>query len=136
MPQACRRCRALSRARPRHDLDEVVRALSVRRLAISPRTGVLLGVLVALVAGYLTSSAYVPSGTGLTGIGIVTLPFAAVGLVVASRRPRNSIGWILLGLANAFLLVAVSMALGAIFGMVSGKMGAALTAKAPVHARV
>jgi uncharacterized protein DUF1097 len=39
-------------------------------------------------------------------------------------------------LANAFLLVAVSMALGAIFGMVSGKVGAALTARAPVHARV
>jgi hypothetical protein len=38
-------------------------------------------------------------------------------------------------LANAFLLVAVSMALGAIFGMVSGKMGVALTARAPVHAR-
>ena len=39
-------------------------------------------------------------------------------------------------LANAFLLVVVSMALGAIFGMASGKVGAALTAKAPVHARV
>ena len=37
--------------------------------------------------------------------------------------------------ANAFLIVAVSMALGAIFGMVSGKVGAALTAKAPVPAR-
>ena len=39
-------------------------------------------------------------------------------------------------MANAFLLIVVSMALGAVFGMVSGKMGAALTAKAPVHARV
>ncbi|HEY3045488.1 MAG TPA: DUF1097 domain-containing protein [Vicinamibacterales bacterium] len=38
-------------------------------------------------------------------------------------------------LANAFVLVAASMALGAVFGMVSGKMGAALTAKAPVQAR-
>ena len=41
------------------------------------------------------------------------------------------------GRGNAFLLVVVSMALGAAFGMVSGKVGAALTAKAPaVPARV
>jgi hypothetical protein len=39
-------------------------------------------------------------------------------------------------LANAFPLVAASMALGAVFGMASGKMGAALTAKAPAVARV
>ena len=39
------------------------------------------------------------------------------------------------GMANAFILVVVSMALGAVFGMVSGKVGAALTAKAPVAAR-
>ena len=38
-------------------------------------------------------------------------------------------------MANALVIVAVSMALGAIFGMVSGKAGAALTTKAPVHAR-
>jgi hypothetical protein len=38
-------------------------------------------------------------------------------------------------LANAFLLVAISMALGAVFGMASGKVAAALTAKAPVRAR-
>jgi hypothetical protein len=38
-------------------------------------------------------------------------------------------------MANAFILVACSMVLGAVFGMVSGKVGAALTAKAPVHAR-
>jgi hypothetical protein len=37
--------------------------------------------------------------------------------------------------ANAFPLVVVSMALGAVFGMVSAKMGAALTAKAPAVAR-
>jgi hypothetical protein len=34
-------------------------------------------------------------------------------------------------LANAFLIVAVSMILGALFGFVSGKMAGALTAKAP-----
>jgi uncharacterized protein DUF1097 len=39
-------------------------------------------------------------------------------------------------LANAFLLVAISMALGAVFGMASGKVAATLTAKAPVPARV
>jgi hypothetical protein len=40
-------------------------------------------------------------------------------------------------LANAFPLVVVSMALGAVFGMVSGKVAASLTArKAPAVARV
>jgi hypothetical protein len=39
-------------------------------------------------------------------------------------------------MANAFLLVVISMALGALFGMASGKVAAALTAKAPVPARV
>jgi hypothetical protein len=39
-------------------------------------------------------------------------------------------------MANAFLLVVVSMALGAVFGMASGKVAAALTAKAPMPARV
>jgi hypothetical protein len=34
-------------------------------------------------------------------------------------------------MANAFLIVAVSMILGALFGFVSGKMAGALTAKAP-----
>jgi len=39
-------------------------------------------------------------------------------------------------MANAFVLVVVSMALGAAFGMASAKVAAALTAKSPAVARV
>jgi hypothetical protein len=66
---------------------------------ISPVTLAILGAFLALVAANLILSHKIPSGTGLKGIGIVTLPFFAVGLVVARRRPRNPIGWILLALA-------------------------------------
>jgi hypothetical protein len=38
-------------------------------------------------------------------------------------------------MANAFLLVVVSMALGAVFGMASGKLAGVLTAKSPAVAR-
>jgi hypothetical protein len=38
-------------------------------------------------------------------------------------------------MANAFVLVVVSMALGAVFGMASAKVGAGLTAKSPAVAR-
>lgn len=38
-------------------------------------------------------------------------------------------------MANAFVLVVVSMALGAVFGMASAKVGAALTSKSPAVAR-
>jgi ABC-type dipeptide/oligopeptide/nickel transport system permease subunit len=34
-------------------------------------------------------------------------------------------------LANAFILVAVSMIIGALFGLISGKMAGTLTSKAP-----
>ncbi len=48
--------------------------------------------------------AMIPPNAGLSGFGIITLPFAAVGVLVADRRPRNSIGWILLGLTFAVLV--------------------------------
>lgn len=71
---------------------------------ISPVTLGIVGLLVALVVGNLATSPQIPQGTGLKGVGIITLPFAAVGLVVARRRPRNSIGWILLAFAFAVLV--------------------------------
>jgi len=73
----------------------------VRR--ISPVTLGILGLLVALVAANLVLSARIPSGTGLKGVGIITLPFFAVGLLVARRRPGNSIGWLLLAFALVVL---------------------------------
>ncbi len=59
---------------------------------------------IGLVVLNLVLSNDIPSGTGLKGIGVITLPFFAVGLVVARRRPRNSIGWILLAFTFAFLV--------------------------------
>jgi len=73
----------------------------VRR--ISPVTLAIAGAFVALVAANLVLSHDIPSGTGLKGIGIITLPFFAVGLLIARRRPENPIGWILLTFAFAVL---------------------------------
>jgi hypothetical protein len=82
----------------------------MRRLRrISPVTWGVVGLLLALAACNVFTSTEIPSGTGLKGVGIITLPFAAVGLVVARRRPRNSIGWILLALAFS-VLVSVNAA--------------------------
>jgi hypothetical protein len=74
----------------------------VRR--ISPVTLAIVGAFVALVVANLVLSHDIPSGTGLKGVGILTLPFFAVGLLVARRRPRNSIGWILLAFAFTVLM--------------------------------
>jgi hypothetical protein len=76
----------------------------VRR--ISPVTLASVGTLVALLVANLALSHAIPSGTGLKGVGIITLPFFAVGLLVARRRPGNSIGWLLLAFA---LVVLVSI---------------------------
>jgi hypothetical protein len=81
----------------------------VRLPRISPVTLGIVGLLVALAACYLASSTQIPSGTGLKGVGIITLPFAAVGLLIVRRRPRNSIGWILLAFTFA-VLVSVNAA--------------------------
>jgi hypothetical protein len=75
---------------------------AVRR--ISPVTLGILGLLVALVAANLVLSHAIPTGTGLKGIAIITLPFFAVGLLVARRQPGNSIGWLMLAFAFVVLL--------------------------------
>ncbi|HEX2756307.1 MAG TPA: hypothetical protein VHM48_12635 [Candidatus Limnocylindrales bacterium] len=61
---------------------------------------VLLGVL--LIAGAIVAT---PSGFGL----LFFLPNAAVGTLLAIRRPRNSVGWILLGLGWGFAIVTMSV---------------------------
>ena len=76
---------------------------------ISPVTLGIVGLLAALVACYLATSKQIPSGTGLKGVGIITLPFAVVGLLIVRRRPRNSIGWIFLAFTFA-VLVSVTAA--------------------------
>jgi len=73
----------------------------VRR--ISPVTLAILALFIGLVVLNLVLSHDIPSGTGLKGVGILTLPFFVVGLLVARRRPGNPIGWIFLVFAFAFL---------------------------------
>jgi hypothetical protein len=79
-----------------------VRVPSLRR--ISPAPGVIVGLILGLAVGNVVLSKDIPPHTGLKGVGLVTLPFAAVGLLVARRRPRNPIGWILLALTFAVLI--------------------------------
>jgi len=76
---------------------------------ISPVTLAIVGLLLGLAALNIVLSAKIPQNTGLKGVGIITLPFAAVGLLIVRRRPRNSIGWILLAFTFA-VLVSVNAA--------------------------
>jgi hypothetical protein len=72
-------------------------------------TLVIVGLILGLAALNVALSAKIPPQTGLKGVGIITLPFAVVGLLVARRRPRNPIGWILLALTFG-VLVSVNAA--------------------------
>ena len=70
---------------------------AVRPLGLAGRMAVLgLVVLGAIVA--------TPSGMGL----LLFLPYAAVGGILAVRRPRTSIGWLLLGMAWSFAPVNIT----------------------------
>jgi hypothetical protein len=65
---------------------------------------VLGGLLLALIAALVPLARLAHQGPTGTGGGAPVwgfLPFAAVGFVVAWRRPRNPLGWILVGLAVA-----------------------------------
>lgn len=76
---------------------------------ISPVTLGIVGLILGLAALNIVLSTKIPPNTGLKGIEIITLPFAVVGLLVARRRPRNPIGWILLALTFG-VLVSVNAA--------------------------
>ncbi len=76
----------------------------MRLRRISPVTLALLASYVGLAVVNLVLSHAIPSGTGAKGVGILTLPFFAVGLLVARRRPGNRVGWVFLAFAFAFLL--------------------------------
>jgi hypothetical protein len=81
----------------------------VRLPRLSPVTLGIVGLLLGLAALNIVLSARIPQNTGLKGVGIITLPFAVVGLLVGRRQPRNSIGWILLAFTFA-VLVSVNAA--------------------------
>jgi hypothetical protein len=64
----------------------------------------LLTVLLAVAAAPLAVAGHQNPVTTATELLAVTLPFAAVGLLVARRQPRNPVGWLMLGIALCFLL--------------------------------
>ncbi len=83
---------------------------AARRFAVrlaSPATALLLGGLVlALVAALVPVSILARQGGGSGGGSIELGPvFGVVGFVVAWRRPRNPLGWLMLG-AVAFLVLS------------------------------
>ncbi len=64
----------------------------------------LLIVLLASAAAPLAVAGHQNPVTTATGLLAVTLPFAAVGLFVAWRRPANPVGWLMLCFGLGFLL--------------------------------
>ncbi len=84
---------------------ELPRALSRQRLGQGVvngrRLAVLLGALAALlIAASVPLSALAHQlSFGAVGQPLLMIPFAAVGTLVASRQPRNPIGWLLLAIA-------------------------------------
>jgi hypothetical protein len=76
------------------------------RLA-SPATALLLGGLVVVLAVSVVPLAILARQSGGSGGGSIVLGpvFGVVGFVVAWRRPRNSLGWLMLG-AVAFLVLS------------------------------
>ncbi len=71
---------------------------------ISGRSGVLACAYGLLFAGSVALAASTPHGTGDKGVGVVTVPFFLVGLLVVRKHPRNTVGWSLAALAIAMML--------------------------------
>ncbi len=72
----------------------------------SPMTALVLGVGFALLAAALVPLSLLARQSPMVngGEALGSIPFAAVGFVVARRQPRNPIGWLLLGIAICLLL--------------------------------
>jgi hypothetical protein len=85
----------------------VTGAATARRIRLaSPVTALVLGVLVLLLAAALIPLSIVghQNPVATTSIGLaIALPFAAVGVVVARRQPRNPLGWLMFAPAVCFL---------------------------------
>jgi hypothetical protein len=82
--------------------------LPIRPRLASPVTALVLGVVVALLAVALVPLAMAARHNPLTsGEGVAfTLPFAAVGVLVARRQPGNVIGWLMITPAVSYLVGA------------------------------
>jgi hypothetical protein len=82
--------------------------LPARPRLASPVTALVLGVVVALLAVALVLLAIAARHNPLTsGEGMaITVPFAAVGVLVARRQPGNVIGWLMISPAVSYLVGA------------------------------
>ena len=110
-----------------------VAAVIIVSMSVTLPTGVWPGIVVGLTVTVMCLAAHLPA---LSAIPASVYGYAATfAYLLQTPNALTRENLTSASFANAFLIVAVSMALGAIFGMVSGKVGAALTAKAPVPAR-
>jgi hypothetical protein len=76
--------------------------MAIRRFRLATsRTALIVGAVVLLLTG---AQAALDIASHAVNQGVLVLPFGIVGYVIARRQPRNPIGWILLGIALAFLL--------------------------------
>jgi len=71
------------------------------------RAFVLAGQLAIVVLVVAETIVAATSPNGPSGLGFI--PYAAVGAVLVIRRPRTSIGWILVGMGFCFALVSISV---------------------------
>lgn len=64
----------------------------------------------AAVLGIVFAGVYVGGGSGVVPIWLIPfIPFAGIGALLAIRRPRNPIGWILIGLGWSFVILLASV---------------------------
>jgi len=64
----------------------------------------------AAVLGIVFAGVYVGAGSGVVPIWLLPFtPFAGIGALLAIRRPRSPIGWILIGLGWSFVILMASV---------------------------
>jgi hypothetical protein len=98
-------------------------------LATSLTLPVWAGIVVGITVMLLCFAAHVPA---LSSIPASVYGYAAVfAYLLQTPDAMTKEKLMSASLANAFLIVGCSLILGALFGLVSGKMAAALTSKAP-----
>ena len=74
-------------------------------MATSRNAGILGGIVLALVAGYVPLAILAHHHSlGAVILVVTSLVFALVGLLVARHHPHNALGWLLLGQAGLFTL--------------------------------